>query len=64
MIKITDVNMAKYIENMLTTTRSYVGTSYYKAPEVDKKQHYSPYKADIYSLGVVFYEMLYGLLSN
>lgn len=29
------------------------------APEV--KNNYSPYKADIYSLGIVFYEILYGL---
>ncbi|CAD8176058.1 unnamed protein product [Paramecium octaurelia] len=63
-IKITDVNLAKYIENMLTKTCSFVGTQFYIAPEVDKKQYYSPYKADIYSLGVVFYEMLYGLLSK
>lgn len=63
-IKITDVNLAKYIENMLTTTYSFVGTAFYLAPEVLRKQKYSPYKADIYSLGVVFYEMLYGLLNK
>ncbi|CAD8069614.1 unnamed protein product [Paramecium primaurelia] len=63
-IKITDVNLAKYIDNMLMTTQSLVGTPFYSAPEVNKKQKYSPYKADIYSLGVVFYEMLYGLLKK
>lgn len=38
-----------------------MGTPFYSAPEINSKQIYCPYKADIYSLGVVLYEMVYGL---
>ena len=38
---------------------SYVGTPLYMAPELFKSHQYD-YKADIWSLGVLFYEMLFG----
>ncbi|CAD8073259.1 unnamed protein product [Paramecium sonneborni] len=64
-VKITDVNLAKYLENLnFQETCSFVGTPFYIAPEVSSKGIYSPYKADIYSLGIVLYEMLYGLLNK
>ncbi|CAD8162681.1 unnamed protein product [Paramecium pentaurelia] len=64
-VKITDVNLAKNIEDMYQAAQhSSVGTPFYLAPEVNSKQIYCPYKADIYSLGVVLYEMVYGLVDK
>ncbi|CAD8162649.1 unnamed protein product [Paramecium pentaurelia] len=45
-------------ENQKLNTRC--GTRGYQAPEV-REGNYDPEKSDIYSLGVVFYEILYGL---
>jgi serine/threonine protein kinase len=44
-------------ENILIQSK--MGTPGYKAPEIELGP-YSPYLSDIYSLGVVFYEMLFG----
>ncbi|CAD8073391.1 unnamed protein product [Paramecium sonneborni] len=60
-IKIADVSLAKYLEDLYQATSSRVGTPAYVAPEVRSQKWYSPYKADIYSLGVVLYNILYGV---
>lgn len=44
-------------ENLLI--QSLQGTKGYMAPEIFLGP-YSPYLSDVYSLGVVFYEMLFG----
>ncbi|CAD8167627.1 unnamed protein product [Paramecium octaurelia] len=60
-IKIIDFGFCKQIigvDNLKQHTRC--GTFGYEAPEV-KFGVYEPEKSDIYSLGVVYYEILYGL---
>ena len=57
-IKITDFGLAKeYEENILSDT--ICGSPIYMAPEIIKNDKYSN-KADIWSLGVIFYELLTG----
>ena len=46
----------------LTGTHQVMGTPRYMAPEQMEGSHAVDHRADIYSLGVVFYEMLTGHL--
>jgi serine/threonine-protein kinase len=46
----------------LTMTQQAMGTPQYMAPEQVEKPEHVDHRADIYSLGVVFYEMLTGEL--
>ena len=66
-VKIADFGLAKLLnvtENdfTLTGTHQIVGTPRYMAPEQMEGSHEVDHRADIYSLGVVFYEMLTGEL--
>src|SRR5436309_13182521 len=66
-VKIADFGLAKLLDteaNDLTLTRSQqvMGTPHYMAPEQIEKPQEVDHRADIYSLGVVFYEMLTGEL--
>ena len=66
-VKITDFGIAKMIapgaaEHSLTGAREVVGTPHYMAPEQVEQPQRVDHRADIYSLGVVFYEMLTGEL--
>ena len=65
-IKIADFGLAKITgsENpgTLTHTRQVMGTLNYMAPEQREKPSEVDHRADIYSLGVVIYEMLTGEL--
>ncbi|HTV62753.1 MAG TPA: protein kinase [Verrucomicrobiae bacterium] len=66
-LKITDFGIAKLIgasagKNALTGANDVVGTPHYMAPEQIEKPQTVDHRADIYSLGVVFYEMLTGEL--
>ena len=64
-VKIADFGLAKMIarvpgEPKLTATRQVMGTPHYMAPEQMESSRTVDHRADIYSLGVVFYEMLTG----
>ena len=64
-VKITDFGLAKMAshsgdEISLTATHQVMGTLRYMAPEQMEGSHAVDHRADIYSLGVVFYEMLTG----
>ena len=66
-LKITDFGIAKILnvaadKAALTGVRDVVGTPHYMAPEQIEKPQTVDHRADIYSLGVVFYEMLTGEL--
>lgn len=66
-VKIADFGLAKLLgtaslEVMLTGTHQIMGTLHYMAPEQMQGSRGVDHRADIYSLGVVFYEMLTGQL--
>lgn len=66
-IKIADFGLAKLLgksagEVTLTGTRQVMGTMHYMAPEQVEGARDVDHRADIYSLGVTFYEMLTGEL--
>lgn len=64
-VKIADFGLAKLASRTqqdftLTATHQVMGTPRYMAPEQMEGSHAVDHRADIYSLGVVFYEMLTG----
>jgi tRNA A-37 threonylcarbamoyl transferase component Bud32 len=66
-VKIADFGLARLLgksadDATLTGTRQVMGTPHYMAPEQMHGSHDVDHRADIYSLGVVFYEMLTGQL--
>ena len=66
-VKIADFGIAKMMgwetgQQTLTGAQEAVGTPHYMAPEQIEKPLTVDHRADIYSLGVVFYEMLTGEL--
>ena len=66
-MKIADFGIAKLVgaeapRLVLTEEQSVIGTPHYMAPEQIEKPQLVDHRADIYSLGVVFYEMLTGEL--
>ncbi len=66
-VKIADFGLAKILgqepkDLRLTGARDIMGTPHYMAPEQMEKPQAVDHRADIYSLGVVFYEMLTGEL--
>jgi predicted Ser/Thr protein kinase len=65
-VKIADFGIAKIMgsepQPTLTETRGVLGTPQYMAPEQVEKPQAVDHRADIFSLGVVFYEMLTGEL--
>jgi predicted Ser/Thr protein kinase len=66
-VKIADFGLAKLLDrpaagSMLTGSQQVMGTPHYMAPEQIDRPREVDHRADIYSLGVVFYEMLTGEL--
>ena len=66
-VKIADFGIAKLVgvdapRAALTEEQSVLGTPHYMAPEQVERPQLVDHRADIYSLGVVFYEMLTGEL--
>ncbi len=65
-VKIADFGIAKILDPerdvALTETKGAIGTPHYMAPEQLENPSSVDHRADIFSLGVVFYEMLTGEL--
>ena len=66
-VKIADFGLAKLLDQktaspMLTKTNQVMGTMHYMAPEQFERPQEVDHRADIYSLGVVIYELLTGEL--
>lgn len=65
-VKIADFGLAKLLDHsqkqFLTHTHQVMGTPHYMAPEQLQGTRAVDHRADIYSLGVVFYELLTGEL--
>jgi serine/threonine protein kinase len=64
-VKIADFGIAKILGdggNSNLTAEQVIGTPHYMSPEQIEKPQTVDHRADIYSLGVVFYEMLTGEL--
>jgi predicted Ser/Thr protein kinase len=66
-VKVADFGLAKLLglgtgDVTLTGTSQAMGTFHYMAPEQYEKPQAVDHRADIYSLGVVFYELLTGKL--
>ena len=57
-IKITDFGFARYFDNDLLI-QTICGSPLYMAPEIMKSQKYG-HKSDLWSVGIIFYEMLVG----
>jgi len=58
--KIVDFGLASMDEEEVKGCRSFVGSPEYVAPEIIQRKPYSGYKADVYSLGMVLYCMVFG----
>ena len=63
-IKIADFGIAKILGTEVATEEKSAGTPEYMAPEQHSAPETSDHRADIYSLGVVLYEMLTGELPS
>jgi serine/threonine-protein kinase len=60
-LKLTDFGIAKDLdETGLTATNCTVGTAAYMSPEQCKGERHLTHKSDLYSLGIVFYELVTG----
>jgi len=57
LIKLGDFGIAKCLNFTLEKARTVVGTPYYLSPEIVENKPYS-FKSDIWSLGVLLYEMV------
>lgn len=60
-LKLADFGLAQYLSES-GISRCYYGSRAYMAPEVLAKEPYDAKKADIWSLGITFFEMIVGRL--
>ncbi|EGT3614679.1 Stk1 family PASTA domain-containing Ser/Thr kinase [Clostridium perfringens] len=61
-VKVTDFGIAKSMDSStIAHTNSVMGSAHYFSPE-QAKGNYTDYRTDIYSLGIVLYEMVTGVV--
>jgi serine/threonine-protein kinase ULK/ATG1 len=58
-IKVADFGFCKLLKQRSKMTKTIVGSPIYMAPEILAGRRYNN-KADIWSIGIMFYELLYG----
>jgi len=58
-LKIGDFGFAKNLTSTSSLLKTLVGTPAYMAPQILKEERYT-YKCDIWSLGIILYEMVVG----
>lgn len=58
-VKLMDFGIARSMESPATTTRAFIGTPAYMAPEQVNSQHVDQ-RTDIYALGLILYECVTG----
>lgn len=58
-LKIGDFGFAKNLTSSSSLLKTLVGTPAYMAPQILKEERYT-YKCDIWSLGIILYEMVVG----
>ncbi len=56
MVKLGDFGIARVLSNTKSRAKTIVGTPYYLSPEIIESLPYN-FKSDIWSLGVLLYEM-------
>ena len=61
MFKICDFGFAKFFGDSGKMARTCVGTPIYMSPQVLKHKQYTS-KTDVWSLGILFFELLFGRL--
>src|SRR6266487_5797262 len=60
-VKISDFDTARSVEDSaITSTNEYIGTPFYMAPEQVYHAHSADIRSDLYSLGIVLFELLVG----
>ena len=57
--RISDFGFAKSLSHEETIMKSIVGTPLYMSPQILKKTKYTT-KSDLWSVGLIYYEMLHG----
>ena len=60
LVVLTDFGSAKIMKNHKSSNVAYICSRYYRAPELIFGYKYYDKPVDIWSLGLIFYELLYG----